>query len=405
MLPIVQKVAIISKIALIIFLYYLTYYVFIGIKNPIPAPGDSFDYHIPISLSILNGDFLTLSHQTQTYSFLNFSKTFSKMPQWYYPGSSEAINSVFISLGIPLTLSNIFAVVILLVTLFKLGRTFRLGEYFSLLFSLSFVTLNGVVRWFNAVSIDFWVVIWFAWSLILFEKPQKTISYFLRLGFVLGMIIGSKITGIFLLASLFVFYFKKIIKLLNFKRVLAFSLPFSLGIVWYVRNWALVGNPFYPVAIFGFKGPFDKSPRILTEIIFHPIDILNAAFSEYHLWLFLVPFALFFLIQQIKQFKLNEVNQLFLIAVGNLVFFLTLPSSSQPWIMVSGIRYSLPAFLCLFLGTFIIFSKWGKEELLGYFVIGNMVTILSMVYYPKLLLIFLPISFFIFYLLEKRVRV
>lgn len=397
-----QKITVLSKIALIIFLYYLTYYIFIGLKNPIPAAGDSLDYHIPISLSILNGDF-SLSSNFQTFHYLNFSQTFHKMPQWYYPGASEAINSVFILLGIPLTLSNIFAVGILAFTLYKLGRAFNLEKNYSLLFSLGFVSLNAVIRWLNAVSVDFWVAIWFSWAIILLENPKKTAQYFAKLGFALGMLIGSKFIALYLFLSLFIIYFKKIFRVLNFERLLSFAIPFSLGIFWYVRNLALTNNPFYPVAILGFKGPFYESERIMTQIINHPTEMLNAFYSEYHLWAFSALIAVFFIAYEIykRKFQLNAINKLFILGLVGLVFFLDFPSSAQPWIMVSSMRYSLPSFICLILGIFLLAKKWGKEEFLGYFAIGNMINILSMVYYPKLLLISLPISGIIIYLMDK----
>src|SRR5260221_6375400 len=109
-------------------------------------------------MSILNGSFLTLHNP--------------KLPQWYYPGSSEAINSLFILLHIPLVLSNYIAILVLFVCLWWLGKTFHLNKYYALLFALVFCTLNGIVRWLNAVSADIWVSVFFSLTIILLENPK-----------------------------------------------------------------------------------------------------------------------------------------------------------------------------------------------------------------------------------------
>lgn len=132
-----RNIKTIVNIALIIALYYLVYYIYIGIINPIPSPGDSWDYHIPIAKSILDGSFMHPSYF-----------------RWYYPGASEEINSLFIFFRIPLTLSNIFAAFALFICCRTLALKFRLNRYYSLLFALTFVTLNVILRWSNAVSID-----------------------------------------------------------------------------------------------------------------------------------------------------------------------------------------------------------------------------------------------------------
>lgn len=404
MLAKVRNLSVISKIALIFFTYLLTYYLFLGIKTPIPAQGDSFDYHIPISLTIINGDFLNLSANTEIFQRGVFAQALRKMPQWYYPGSSETINSIFIYFGIPLTLSNILAALVLALTLYKLGRGFKLPQNYSLLFSLSFVTLNAVVRWLNAVSVDFWVTTWFAWAILLLENPKKNVSYFAKLGLALGMLIGSKFIALYLFLTIFAIYFRKIINYLNPKNAVAFALPFCLGLFWYVRNFALTGNPFYPVAVLGFKGPFYESERILNEITGHPLDFFNASYGEFHLWIFSILLAIFVICWKVyvKDFKLDNSTKLFIIGIVNLIFFLNFPSSSQPWIMVSGMRYVLPAFMCLMLGTFIYFKKIGKEEFLGYFALGNMLPVISMIYYPKLIFIYLPISLILFNFLKEE---
>ena len=96
------------------------------------------------------------------------------------------------------------------------------------------------------------------------------------------------------------------------------------------------------------------------------------------------------------------MNKLFLIGLINFIFYFNFPTSSQVWIMVSSFRYSLPAFIPLILGVFLLAAKYKKEEFIGYFALANMINVLTMVYYPKLVLIYLPLSLFIFHVLNKN---
>lgn len=385
-----MEIRVITKIALIIFLYYVVYSIYNGFLYPIPAPGDSWDYHIPIEHMILNGTFIHPTHIT--------------IPQWYYPGSSEAINALFILSHIPLTLSNLFAAIILFFCCWKLASIFKLDYYYSLLFSLTFCSLNVVVRWFNAVSIDMWVGVFFCLGIILFENPKKTVLYALQLGFVLGMLIGSKYTAIIFLLVLIVFYYKKFTAIFSFSRFIAFLIPFSLfGLFWYIRNYLLLGNPFYPLSVFGFKGVNLFTQTIWSVTIHHPGEMFNAFFGEYKLWTIgiLVPFGYFIHKFFLKNFPLHNVGKLFLFGLINGIFFLQFPTSDQPWIMVSSFRYSYPVFIPLILGIFIIAKQLNKEVLLGYFAVANMIIVTSLVYAPKLVIFYLPLALFCFYLLEK----
>ena len=387
-----NTVRVIANIGIVIALYYFTYYIFYGVTHPIPAPGDSWDYHIPISESIINGSFLLLPHVT--------------FPQRFYPGSSEAMNSILILLHIPLTLSNILAMLVLFVSLYKLGRCFKLQKYLALLYAVTFITLNALVRWQNAVSIDVWVAVFFTLAIILLERPEKRLIYFAKLGFVLGMLIGSKYTAIFYLTILFLFYCKNLMKYINFQRIVAFFIPFSVfGLFWYIRNYLIKENPFYPIPFLGFKGTLIFSDTVWNQTLHNPINLLNAAFSEYHLWILSVIVALAVLINQLikeKNLNPNAMTKLFLIGIINFVIFFTYPTDTQPWIMVSSFRYSYSTFIPLILGVFILASKYKKEEWLGYFAIANMLSVVSMTYYPKLLLIYLPFAILVIYLFDKK---
>ncbi|GIW61316.1 MAG: hypothetical protein KatS3mg089_0168 [Patescibacteria group bacterium] len=385
-----------ANVCLIIALYYFTYYVYQGIINPIPALGDSWDYHIPIAKTILDGRFLNPSD--------------FKLPQWYYPGSSEAINALFILLHIPLTLSNIFATCVLFFVLLKLARVFSLQDYYAIIFASAFTTLNVVVRWLNAVSIDVWVAVWFALSMVLLENPKKNYLYFAKLGFVLGMLIGSKYTAFIFLLVLLAFYFKNIkniIKLLTLSKFLTFFVPFSIfGLFWYIRNYIYTQNPFYPLPVLGFPGKeIFGNYRVWNVGLKYPITMFDSALAEYKMWIFVVILAFSWLVYRYiikRQYHIDAINKLFFLGLTNFLLYFTFPTSEQPWIMVSSFRYSFPAFIPLMLGTFLLAAKYKKEDLVGYLAVGNMIMVTSLEYHPKLVFIYIPLALLIFYLQKKN---
>jgi hypothetical protein len=390
---IVQVTKTIAQISIFIFLYYIVYYTYLGLIHPIPALGDSWDYHIPISQSILDGSFL----HPPTGKKVIIGR--------YFPGSSEAINSLLILLHIPLTLSNIFAVIVLFFVCFKLGLIFHLRYYFALLFASTIATLNLLVRWYNAVSIDIWIGVFFVLGIILLERPHKKTKYFLQLGFVLGMLIGSKYTGCYFVLLLIIMYYKNILSNINFRNIVVFFIPFSFfGLFWYIRNYIFMHNPFYPLPVAGFKGVNYYQDSIFKELIKNPYMIFNAVFGEYNIWLLLICIAIcFFIYKKLskKQIKVFGINRLFLIGIANLLLYLTFPTGHQPWIMVSSLRYSYPTFIPLILWVFLLMSYYKKEKLLGFISIANMPMVLSMAYYPKLTLIYIPLGFLVKYFFDK----
>jgi hypothetical protein len=387
-----EKIKVITNIAIVIALYFLTYHTYNGIINPNPPLGDSWDYHIPIAQTIIDGRFLN----PQNFLF----------DQWYYPGSAELLNVFLIFFNLPLSFSNILASVVLFFALFKLGRVFKLEKYYSILFALSFVTLNVVVRWLNFALVDVWVSVFFVLAIILLENPKKRVSYFLKLGFILGMLVGSKYTAVFFLIPLFIFYTREIIKVLKLKNILMFLIPFSIfGLFWYFRNFYYMGNPFYPLGFFNFPSvEIFANHRVWNVFIDYPVAMTDSFFAEFKLWTLSLPFAVFYLIYRLykRNFKLDNISKLFILGIINFIFFLNFPTSPEPWIMVSSFRYAYPIFIPIFLAIFLLSKKYKKEELLGYFVIGNMIFVTSLNYYPKLTLIFIPLSLICFYFLEKK---
>lgn len=402
-----QSLKTLSNVCLLITLYFFTYYTYTGFSLPFPAAGDSWSYHIPISFHILNGSFI--AHPESNMSNWHIPGTSIALHPnslWYNPGSSEAINALFLLFHIPITLVDVFAGVVLLFSLWKLGLTFHLSKYYSLLFALTFTTTNAVIRWLNGVGIDIWVGVWFVLSIVLLEQPKKSTFYFIKLGFVLGMLIGSKYTALYFLIILVVMYLRNILRYLTTVRFIAFILPFSLfGVFWYIRNYLLTGNPFYPVAALGFNGPFNYySDTVWKETIYHPLTMFNAAFGEYHIWLISLVIALYILIEHFgikRKLNITRTTRICMIGILNLLCFFMFPTSSSQSIMVSSFRYSLPVFIPLMLCAFLLGSKYRIETLIGYIAIASMLDTFTMAYYPKLIVIYLPIALVAIYFADN----
>lgn len=386
------RLSIFVHICILITTYFFVFAIFNGLTHPIPALGDSWDYHIPIAKTILNGTFVSAKGFTRSI--------------WYYPGSSEVFLSLFMLFHIPMTLSNILPALVLFLSCWKLARTYGMKREGSAFFAFLFMTTNVVLRWLNAVSIDLWVGVFFTIVLILLKNPQKSLRYFLVLGTASGMLIGSKYTAVGFLAVLIFLFGRTIKEYLSFKRFIAFAVPFSiLGLFWYLRNWIVIGNPFYPLPVLGFPGvEIFGGYRVLTIALRYPIDFFGAAFSEYKIWIFSIGVAIWYLLATLqKKWKPNEpISELFILGLINGLLFLSFPTSPQDWIMVSSFRYSLPVFIPLLLGLCLLFErKFKKMELLGYLIIGTMVVFLSTPYHPKLVLFSLPIGFLFIYIFSR----
>lgn len=380
-------------ILLLIFLSYISYYFYIGVLNPIPEPGDSWAYHIPIAQTILNGDFLNPTNYL--------------LEQWYYPGSSEIFIALFSILKIPLTLSNIFAIVVLSISLYKLALTFKIKKYNSLIFSLTFCTLTVVTRWMNAISIDVWLAVFFTWIITILEKMNSSNKSYFLLGLSSGMLIGSKYTGIIFLVILLIFYFPKLKKTFNIKRFMIFLIPFSLtGLFWYLRNFISTSNPVFPIPVLGLNGKELFDNYVWRASINYPVDMLNAFYSEYKIWMLLPLLAVGLLIYNYKKRILNlTVIKLFILGIILFIFYFINPSSHETWIMVSSLRYSYPTYIVLLLGLFILTQKYKKENYLFLIITAFAINPLTMSYYPKLSIIYFPLGLTIFILLDEDSKI
>ncbi len=380
-------------VGLVVFLYYCLYYLYFGFLHPMPGLGDSWDYHIPISQTILQGTFL--------------SPVQVKLPQWYYPGSAEAINGILIFLGIPLTISNLLAVFCLFFICWKLGGVFKLSFYESLFFASTIVTLNVFVRWYNAVSVDVWLVNFFLLGIILFERPKESLRYVLFLGFILGMLIGTKLSGWYYLVMLSLIYGKSLLALMSFKKIIIFMIPFSIfGLFWYLRNLLLFANPFYPIAFLSLPMKMYFPIKISTIIVSSPKFFCDALIAEYKVWVVVIPLAIFTSIRPIFSHTRvsSQMIKLLLLITFSFGVFLLSPSEFQAEVVVSSLRYSYPAFILMILLTFIVAKHYHKLEMLSILSIASMIMVTSFLYYPKLVFIYGSLSLFVVFLLDKYQR-
>lgn len=380
-------------VSLSIFLYVLVYHIYIGLTT-LPIEGDSVGYHIPIARAILNGQFIRFPD-----SFGDSLKILH-----YYPSSSEVILAGFILLGIPLNLYNVLAYLILFFVARRLGGTFGLKKNLALIFASSVCLLPVVVRWLSAQTVDIWLADFFLMSMILLERMGRGWQYFLKLGFCLGMVVGTKYSGPFFAGILGFIYFKKLINCLSLSRALVFMIPFTVfGLSWYLRNIWLVGNPFYPQPFLGFAG--DPSwPKldwpVWRTILFSPQMMVNAFIGEYLGWVVLLLAAPVFLIKTFirnKNILTDKTALLFLIGITNFIFYLLLPAFNSYTVMVSNIRFTYPSLIPLMLAFFLVAKKFKKEtELLLFVVICGLFVLPFLDYHPKLILLLLPTAYLIF---------
>lgn len=379
-----------SYISLAILLYLFMYHLYNGaVVHTIPLDGDSVDYHLPIASFYLNGTILNP----------NIS-----LPLHLYPSAPHMFLALFKVLNLPINTYNLIWWTLLLPLLTYLGWKLGLRKYYSIIFASTICTLHVIVRWANSQVVDIALLFFYCATLILLLDPRKSIKYFALLGITSGFLIGSKFPGLIFFLILVTILHKKVVKKLNPKGAIAFAIPFSLiGLVWYIRNTVLKGNPFYPIAIPPFKGDLTFPDRVWNVFLSLPAENINAAISEYHIW-FLAPLVCIVTLFLIRKQKIpknkNTKNAAVLASIGllNLCIYPFLPSDFKEHIMVSSLRYSYPMFIPLILSIFIIASEYKKEALLSLVAISSTILLHPFTYYPKLLFLYIPAILLLYYL-------
>jgi hypothetical protein len=385
-------------LALFVFSFLVLYKGYFALVNH-EIDGDSRDYHIPVAEHILDGTIFSLPDGLNS--------------AMYYPASSEAILSLFMLLGIPIRLYGWIAWLLLFYLCYKLAIHFMLERKMALVFAVGFSSVQSVLRQTYTQSIDLWMAIFFIAALLLLEKPKKTALYFVLLGLFLGMLLGSKATGLLYVVVLGVVYFRKIISFLTLKRVLAFLISFSVvGLPWYIRNWVLYQNPLYPANIPFFRGypnfPLQdmmlwKTPFIYQDGLY---KIVEAVLSEYLFLGFTVVISFVALIFIVLKKYLEKDTQIKKLSYIFLLLFLVSLLFPIPTIsIISNMRYLFPLLIVSSLLTFLLAKRFGLQDMTAVIVVSGATLVFTQLeYYPKLFIIILAVQCGIFFFLRKKVK-
>lgn len=381
-----------ALIAILYAVFIVVYFLYYGVTTP-PPLGDSTAYHIPIAKYILNGTIVNLPLGLD--------------PATYYPGASNAILSLFVFFHLPLNYFGLLSWIILFFLSIKFGMHFGLSRNLAVLYSVVFCSCLSVLRQIATQSIDIWLVVWFISLILLLENPKKSLKYFLLLGILFGMLIGSKYSGPLYMIVLFLVYGRQLLRFITIPRLLIFIVPIVLiGLSWYVRNYLLYDSLFYPGPFLWMPGlegmklseyALWKTPFVESNGL---VRIIEALISEYLIWsLSLIVLSVYTILQikNRKMIKNTPINRLIILAFLTILVSLFLPIPTIN--IVSNMRYLFPIFILSILITFILAQKYKKTELLGIIAIINIMTIQYMYYHPKLIMIYFII---IFILLWKR---
>lgn len=351
---------------------------------------DSLGQHIPLAESILNG---RMFNPTQLHSGLG-----------YYLPVGEIILASFMWMGIPLGLYNVLALIILFYLCFKLGLRAGIDDKLSIVFAFSISYLNSIIRLIPTQKNDIWLNIFFIWIFYLLLKPKINYKYFIILGISTGLLIGVKYSGILFAIILYSFYFKDIRKYINTIGILSFSVPvFLLGLIWFLRNYLLVGNPFYPVSIFGFNGhPDFIVPRGFENIInLGSLKLTIEAFlSEYLLWSSLPLLLLYTYFKKGKGY-FSGGGKLIILGIVTAFIYLMSPTDFTRVNITSNMRFLHIPMIVLILATFIMAKKIKKDrDLIILSILSSVAVLTQLSYYPKLIIIWL-VAMFSFLTIKK----
>lgn len=381
----------ISVILVTILFTVFVSFVILGFSTTIPY---SQDNNVPIAKSIASGEFINLQ---------------AVNPYEYYPGSSHSFMIPFLYAGIP-NLFGLLSWIVLFIVAKKLGDTFGLSKSMSIIFAASICTTTSVIRTIGDQSIDKWLCSWFILSIILLEKPKRNWTWSLLIGFTLGMLIGTKYSGPLFLLPLFIVYGKTLLSYLYPMRFISAGIMFTIfGLFWYIRNFIVKGNPFYPANTALFEGAPTvtvqdwhvwKIPFIYPEGV---IALVNSFFSEYLIWAFSGILIIWYLIysKRKKEKFDSKIKRLVLLGVTTglvcLLLPITPPYKIELFHIVSNMRYLYILMVILILVVFLISDKFKKNNLLATLVILNAAPLYSFIPYQPKIFIAVMLLFILFY--------
>lgn len=378
-----------AKIFLVIFGVLLIQFIYFGLTST-PASineSDSLAYHIPIA---------------QNMAKLNFLPPSSAQGLGYYPAAAELILSLFVLLHLPLNLFGVLGFMMLFLVCFKVGESFGLGKERAIIYAGSVATLQSVLRWPLTQTVDIWLAVFFLAALYFLKKGGNSVGYYLKLGISLGLLVGTKFSGILFCIPLLLIFGKNIFKNINLLKLLSFLIPVTLlGLSWYIRNYILTGNPLYPANFLFLKGSpgfpvISYSDWTLAgNVIKNPrffLYFLQSLNTEFLFWSLSLIFPIYVFVKHLK----NEVGKLSLLGFSVFaIFVFILPY----WvgIDVSNLRFLYPAVASIILSVF-LFLKDCPEVLLSFSLITAAFSITNMAFHPKIILFGFAVSFYLVFL-------
>jgi len=306
---------------------------------------------------------------------------------------------LFIKLNVPSNLFNVLGLILLFFSCRHTARVFGLSKPTSLVFATTFSLLPTVLRLVLTQTIDIWLAVFFLWSLSLLQKPKRSVLYFLKIGFSLGLLVGVKYSGILLTLALLVVYLRKLFAALTIKRVIAFSIPFFIfGLSWYMRNWIIAGNPIYPVAFLGWRADpnFHATDWTSIKVFLAPGGawlMTQALISEYLFWslapLLVILISFYSIIKKRKEL-FKDLLPLLVLAIINFIIFLPQPSLPDAQIVVSNMRFVYPAMIPLILLIFLIAKRLRILKEITFIALLSSISVLPQLdYRPKLVIVWL----------------
>lgn len=381
----------ISKIALLIFLVLVVHFLYFGITTSIHGifEGDSLIFHIPIAQELAK------------FSFMHANLT---MGLGYLPATAEAILSLFVLFHLPLNLFNVLGLISLFIAAKKVAEAFGLSKDIAIIYGFAISTLQSVLRWPLTQVSDIWLAVFFLSVLYLLKIPKATNKYFLSLGLFTGMLIGAKPSGLLFAALLLILFGYNIIKRVKILNIVSFITPVLIfGLSWYIRNYILTGNPFYPVGIFSIQGDPEYSNlaagnwSIIANVIGNGAYIkrvFDAFLSEFFIWTTILILPIYSLIKQKK--NVVQRNLSIIAVIIFLVFIFTFPAES----IVSNMRHIYPLISILILQAFLIFNK-RQIEISVFSLMAGILPLMNLDYHPKILILGLIPAFYYIFIKDK----
>ncbi|MDO8487981.1 MAG: hypothetical protein Q7S31_01570 [bacterium] len=326
------------RLALILVGFVLIYFTYIGLTT-LPWEGDSLAYHLPISELIIRG---------KIFGPQLFSPSY-----FYYPATAETLLAGMLKVGLPANLFNMVGWIILFLLCRKLGGT---------VFAAAIVLLPSVVRLISTQTVDIWLAVFWLGSWLALVKRHPAV------GLLLGLLSGTKYSGLLYAAVLWLFYSREI----SLNLILGWLVG---GGFWYVRNWMWMGNPVYPATVGIWPG--DPQFKLLNwpawmTVVRQPVHFLVSLISEFLIW----PIAILATIKP-------QVSRLMWLAAANFGVYLILPS--WPENTLSDLRYVYPAVIPAILAVFRVWPRWAE---IATFVSG-LAVLTQLNYHPKLFVVYI----------------